>query len=141
MPTALSTLAGGQIPLWVSGATYKQYLSVVRSPTDQQLYLRRTNGAGTVDPATDTTNWMPEGPRARKSLQRVYVGYYYPSGTATIAAVNPDKCLVTHIGAVTSNYQAFESGLITLTATSVTVARGANVSGSLTTGVQIEEFY
>lgn len=41
---------------WVSGTTYA-IGNVVWSPTSYQTYRRKTNGAGTTDPVSDTTNW------------------------------------------------------------------------------------
>lgn len=42
--------------LWVSGTTYA--IGDCRfSPTTFQTYRRKTNGAGTTDPASDTSNW------------------------------------------------------------------------------------
>lgn len=43
---------------WVPGTTYSQG-SAVWSPADFRTYRRRTNGAGTTDPAIDPTNWAP----------------------------------------------------------------------------------
>lgn len=41
---------------WVSGASYTTG-NVAYSPIDFQTYRRRKNGAGTIDPSLDTTNW------------------------------------------------------------------------------------
>lgn len=43
---------------WVSGTTYAQNVSV-SSRVNQQTYRRRVAGAGTTDPANDSTNWAP----------------------------------------------------------------------------------
>lgn len=138
----LSQFIGSASPLWVSGASYTQWISVVRSPIDGQKYLRRTTGAGTTDPSLDTTNWQPESPRARKSLQRVVVSFTGASGTATIAAVDPAKTIISNLGATSSASTAFETGLVTLTnSTTVTVTRAQNLGNTLTVAVQVEEFY
>lgn len=51
---------------WVSGTTYA--IGDVRySPTDAQTYRRKTAGAGTTDPSTDTTNWTRVTFRANAS--------------------------------------------------------------------------
>lgn len=47
--------AAGAI-LWVSGTTYAVGDTRI-SPANLQAYRRKTNGAGTTDPASDTTNW------------------------------------------------------------------------------------
>lgn len=85
---------GGGIKYWVSGATYAQGDNA-RSPTDHQLYVRIVAGAGTTDPASDATNWLPDGARAIKSIQR---GYSLP-GTVTITAVNMSKTALRYLGA------------------------------------------
>lgn len=41
---------------WVSGTTYAKNVAVV-SQVNFQTYRRRVAGAGTVDPANDSTNW------------------------------------------------------------------------------------
>ena len=51
---AVSALAND---VWVSGTTYA-IGDVVYSPTDYLNYRRITNGAGTTDPVSDTTNWL-----------------------------------------------------------------------------------
>lgn len=42
--------------VWVSGTTYETG-DVVYSPIDFQTYRRKTDGAGTTDPSSDSTNW------------------------------------------------------------------------------------
>ncbi|MDD0814292.1 hypothetical protein PSQ39_06580 [Curvibacter sp. HBC28] len=143
MPTALSTLAGAQVPLWISGTTYPQYF-VVRSPADQQLYLRRTNGAGTTDPASDSTNWQPEGARPVKSRQIAYVSFQGTTGTATISAVNTAKCHLENIGAkIAPGGGSFETCMPVLTnSTTLTVTRDATNSTVVSSvGIQITEYY
>lgn len=43
--------------IWVSGTTYAVG-DVVYSGVDFQTYRRKTNGAGTTDPSSDSTNWQ-----------------------------------------------------------------------------------
>lgn len=93
---------GGDPKYWVSGTTYAAG-NVARSPTDHQRYVRITAGAGTTDPASDTTNWRPDGGRAIKSIQRGVVSLSgLTSGTVTIAAVNTAKSQINHLGANTT---------------------------------------
>lgn len=67
-------------PKWVTGTTYAEG-TVVWSPSDTMYYIRKNGqtGAGSTDPASDTTNWLPTGGRAIKSVQR---------GTATATTTN-----------------------------------------------------
>lgn len=44
--------------LWVSGTSYTVGQKVI-SPINTQTYVRKTNGAGTIDPSLDSTNWNP----------------------------------------------------------------------------------
>lgn len=59
--SAAATVASGALSAmgavtWVSGTTYA--IGDVRySPINMQSYRRKTTGAGTTDPSTDTTNW------------------------------------------------------------------------------------
>ena len=49
---------GGSARLWVSGATVKQFDTVV-SPLDGDIYRRKTaTGSGATDPANDLTNYI-----------------------------------------------------------------------------------
>lgn len=52
---AVAVGAAGAIA-WVSGTTYVTG-NVRYSPVDFLAYRRKTNGAGTTDPSSDTTNW------------------------------------------------------------------------------------
>lgn len=54
--SATAAAVAANCPMWVSGTTYA--IGDCRfSPADFQTYRRRTVGAGTTDPLTDTTNW------------------------------------------------------------------------------------
>jgi hypothetical protein len=53
---AAGSAATAGAAIWVSGTTYS--IGDARySPTDLQTYRRKTSGAGTTDPASDSTNW------------------------------------------------------------------------------------
>lgn len=48
---------GANAPLWFSGMTVRRYEAVI-SPADGEIYRRKTaDGAGSTDPADDTTNY------------------------------------------------------------------------------------
>lgn len=53
---AADAAAVANVPAWVSGTTYAQNVAV-SSRVNQQTYRRRVAGAGTTDPANDSTNW------------------------------------------------------------------------------------
>ena len=62
--TAAAAAAGA--PVWVSGTTYS--VGDCRfSPASFATYRRKTAGAGTIDPKTDTTNWTPLIPTSSAS--------------------------------------------------------------------------
>lgn len=54
---ATAALATANTTLWISGTSYTQGV-VVYSPTTFLSYRRKITGAGTTDPASDTTNWQ-----------------------------------------------------------------------------------
>ena len=54
--SATAAFASANVTKWISGTTYTEG-SVVWSPTSFYSYRRKTTGAGTTDPASDTTNW------------------------------------------------------------------------------------
>jgi hypothetical protein len=55
--SATAAEAFSNATLWVSGTTYAAG-DVVWSPTDFLNYRRKSDGAGTTDPISDTTNWV-----------------------------------------------------------------------------------
>ena len=55
--TVAAASAAASAEKWVSGTTYTEG-DTVWSPADYQTYRRKTNGAGTTDPSSDTTNWI-----------------------------------------------------------------------------------
>ena len=77
---ALAALTVGAAK-WVSGTTYA-IGNVVWSPTNYLSYRRTTNGAGTTDPSSDTTNWSALLPfsGSTKAL----------AGADTASAMTPD---------------------------------------------------
>ena len=91
--------AGGDPQYWVSGTTYALG-KTVRSPTDHQRYVRVVAGAGTTDPASDATNWRPDGGRPIKSVQRgtVTVANGADTGSVTISSVNTAKAELRFLG-------------------------------------------
>ena len=54
--SAATAASAAGAPLWVSGTTYAVG-NLTRSVTNGRVYQRRVAGAGTTDPASDTTNW------------------------------------------------------------------------------------
>lgn len=54
--TAAAAAAMVDAPKWVSGTTYAEGF-IVWSPITYLAYRRKTAGAGTTDPSSDTTNW------------------------------------------------------------------------------------
>lgn len=53
---AASAVAASGAAIWVTGTTYA--IGDVRwSPVDYKSYRRKTNGAGSIDPSADSTNW------------------------------------------------------------------------------------
>lgn len=54
--SATAAASSSAAVIWISGTTYA--IGNVRfSPINFQNYRRKTAGAGTIDPSTDTTNW------------------------------------------------------------------------------------
>lgn len=54
--SAANSAGTASVSQWVSGTTYTAG-NCVWSPSNYQTYRRKTNGAGTTDPASDSTNW------------------------------------------------------------------------------------
>lgn len=135
MPSLAEILGlAGSIPYWVSGTNYQQG-KTVRSPTDHQLYVRIVAGAGATDPASDSTNWRPDGGRAIKSIQR---GVTTPGATGvisvTISPVNMAKARVSLLSSRAKNFgntydtltQVRLASSTTLEVTGYTVTDSAN---------------
>lgn len=120
--------------------------AVVLSPADNyQAYVRiGATGAGATDPASDTTNFRPFGGRAIKSIQRGELTITSgTTGSATIAAVNMAKAVVTHLGGMVS-YSTSSVDLPRLALTSpttlVATARGS-LTSPMVVGYQVVEYY
>jgi len=126
---------GGDPKYWVSGTTYAAG-NVARSPTDHQRYVRIAAGAGTTDPASDTTNWRPDGGRAIKSIQRGVISVSSNTfATVTIAAINTAKSELAFVGS-----GANATGSLSLTnSTTVRVDFGANTTANVS--FQVTEYY
>jgi hypothetical protein len=58
--SAAAAIAASGASKWVSGTTYAEGV-VVWSPTTYFIYRRKSAGAGTTDPASDTANWALVG--------------------------------------------------------------------------------
>jgi len=80
---AAAAVATANATLWVSGQSVAQDANKI-SPLDRQTYRRKTaSGAGTTDPALDTTNYVPLLPLTRSftSAEQLVTS----SGNLTIA--------------------------------------------------------
>ena len=141
--TELLGIAGG-IPYWVSGTTYALG-KTVRSPTDHQLYVRIIAGAGTTDPANDTTNWRPDGARPIKSTQRGVINI--PDGTTTAAAtISPVLTARTQLrilgGSGLNSGGYLIAPRIELTnSTTITATCSFVVAGAVLAGWELTEYY
>ena len=142
--TAASQILGGAYPLWVSGATYRQY-QVVQSPVDTQLYCRTTApGSGTTDPSADSSNYRAFGARPIKSIQRgalvVSVPSSYATGSATISAVNMQKTEVRFLGSYVASGQIYFAGLYLSNSTTLTASVGSNAT-SVNISWELTEYF
>lgn len=138
--TAASELLGGSgdPAYWVSGTTYA-IGKTVRSPTDHQRYVRIVAGAGTTDPASDTTNWRPDGGRAIRSIQRGVTTSTGSPMSITIAAVNTAKTELRFLGNWNSALAAMQGYEISLSSsTTITVGR---LGAGMTLSWELTEFY
>jgi hypothetical protein len=142
--SSISQFIGGDQQYWVSGTTYALG-KTVRSPTDHQRYVRVVAGAGTTDPANDTTSWWPDGGRAIKSVQRgtITISNGGTSGTATVSAVNPAKAeLRFHGGFGRNSGGDMLIPTITLTnSTTVTASPGGVVAGVMSVNWELTEHH
>ena len=145
MNSLAQILGSGKTPIWVSGRTY-QVGQVVQSPGDNyQQYVRAVAGAGTTDPSADSTNWMPYGGRAIKSIQRgvITLANGASTGTATISAVVTGKSRLTWLGGL-GNVYGGEPGIprLTLTnSTTITATNRGNAASPIDVAWQLEESY
>lgn len=58
----------GSSKVWVSGTTYATGNVILSPAANYAPYVRITDGAGTTDPASDSTNYRAYGQRIAKSL-------------------------------------------------------------------------
>ena len=58
----------GSSKVWVSGTTYAKGNVILSPAANYAPYVRITDGAGTTDPASDSTNYRAYGHRIAKSL-------------------------------------------------------------------------
>lgn len=105
---------------WVPGTTYA-IGNVVWSPSNYLSYRRKTNGAGTTDPSSDTTNWAALLPFSGNTKAL--------AGTDTASAMTPADTAAAV--AVVSNPKAMSQGVRTTYAasgsTGITVADNDNI--------------
>lgn len=140
--STLSQFANSDPIYWVSGTTYARG-RVVRSPSDEQTYVRIVAGAGTTDPSSDTTNWRPDVARAIKSIQRGTVSASSGAGTAvTITAVNTAKTELRQLGGGSMNGAGQPVfGRISLTNSTTITAIASDATASPPTSWELTEFY
>jgi hypothetical protein len=142
MSTFSSIFGGGSIDYWVSGTTYAQG-KTVRSPANHQLYVRIVAGAGTTDPASDSTNWRADGRTAVKARGRGIINITGGNltATATITAVDTAKTELRYLGCATE-VAGTDAHIYLTNTTTITATRKSN-GGGLNTAVSYEfvEYY
>lgn len=142
MSTYSAIFGGGSIAYWVSGTTYAQG-KTVRSPANHQLYVRIVAGAGTTDPASDSTNWRADGRTAVKTRGRGIINITSSNltATATITAVDTAKTELVYLGVATET--GGTDAHIYLTNTTTITATRKSTGGGLSTAVSYEyvEYY
>lgn len=131
----LSDLLNGEAPVWVSGKTYAAG-QTVRAPGDWYFkYVRIAAGAGATDPASDPTNWRPDGARPIKSTQRgvIQLASSVSAAAATIAAVVPGKTMLRFLGVNVDDAQgSWGLAHIVLTNSTTITASRLQANGLLT---------
>ena len=144
MSAAAYFLNGTDIAYWVSGTSYASG-KVARSPTDHQLYVRIIAGGGATDPASDTTNWRPDGGRPIKSIQRGVSGIAAGglSIEVTISEVNTAKSELRYLGSGGTNANgAPMSTKIRLTNSTTLTAESSNgISYNNSISWELTEYY
>lgn len=141
----LSQFFSGGPRVWVSGTTYA-IGNIVLSPADNyQQYVRITNGAGTTDPASDTTNYRPYGGRAIKSIQRGESTMAAATLDVTVSSVNTAKAELHFcgysIGGATSDLARYEPIMSLTSATNIRFEIGGTFAIAATISWQLVEFY
>lgn len=141
MSDASVLFGGGAVPLWVSGTTYAQG-RVTISPTDWQTYVRKVAGAGSTDPASDATNWVPCGGRAIKSTQRGLTAVATANVYVAIAAVNPAKTELRFLGSTSNTADTTGLGSVSLFSPSlILVSKGASAVTETEVSWELTERY
>lgn len=137
--SSISQFRKGSLVKWVTGTTYQEG-RLVWSPTDYQSYMRKTTGAGSTDPASDSTNWHPTGERAVKSIQRgiISIGATSTTATATITSVVTAKTELRYLGFSTLGTDNGFSARVVLTNTTTITATKTNASSVASTDVSWE---
>lgn len=141
--SAASDFLGGATPkVWVTGTTYAAG-KVVWSPTDYQYYMRKSAGAGSTDPSSDTTNWQPTGDRAIKSIQRgvISIGSAAQTATATISSVVTAKTELRFLGFKSNGTDVTYAASVVLTNSTTVTANKTGVSGSVDVSWELTESY
>lgn len=140
--STLSQFANGDPVYWVSGTTYSRG-RVVRSPADNQTYVRIVDGAGTTDPSSDTTNWRPDVARAIKSIQRGVITIPFGAGaaTATISAVNTAKTELRLLGGSSVANGGGLSARVSLTDSTTITANYPDSGNPCPVNWELTEFY
>jgi len=141
--SAASDFLGGSTPkVWVTGTTYAAG-KVVWSPTDYQYYMRKSAGAGSTDPSSDTTNWQPTGARAIKSIQRGTISMTSViTATATVSSVNTAKSLLTFLGFNTAQLtNDYNPSIVLTNSTTITATRVNTGSYNTTVSWELVERY
>ena len=141
--SAASDFLGGATPkVWVTGTTYAAG-KVVWSPTDYQYYMRKSAGAGSTDPSSDTTNWQPTGARAIKSIQRGTISMTsVTTATATVSSVNTAKSLLTFLGFNTAQLtNDYNPSIVLTNSTTITATRVNNGASNTTVSWELVERY
>ena len=136
--------AGGDPQYWVSGTTYALG-KTVRSPIDHQRYVRVVAGAGTTDPASDTTNWRPDGARPIRSTQRgaITIPDGTVSATVTISSVTTAKTQLRVLGGsgLDSGGYLISPRIELTNATTITASCSFVVAGNASVGWELTEYY
>lgn len=129
-------------PLWISGGSYTIGQQTV-SPADLCVYVRKTNGAGATDPASDTTNWQSIGARAIRSIQRITIAITAAanSNTGAISSVTTAKSKITLLGVSGSGVNGIGAARVELTNSTTVTAYGYETGAAITIGAQVEETY
>lgn len=129
-------------PLWISGGSYTIGQQTV-SPADLCVYVRKTNGAGATDPASDSTNWQPIGARAIRSIQRITIVITAAanSNTGAISSVATAKSKITLLGVSGYGVNGLGAARVELTNSTTVTAYGYETGAAITIGAQVEETY